>query len=189
MKNYIIARPVRCNIKFRQCGKGGVEEIVPHDWGVLSEQSERRRGACPHSGSALYIKKLCDRALGSIFLLCFSFALSFAGEAIADSSSLDETIDALITLFDAKDYRAVVVQYSHPDAIVRMEIPDGDIEGAIHKLILLQERFGGMTLKRLKEAKDIRPHYFNDGQDALFDFGGGYFLRFRKDSSGKWCLL
>ena len=46
---------VHCNINslpIIQCAKGGVGETVPHVWGVLSERSERRRGACPPSGRA-----------------------------------------------------------------------------------------------------------------------------------------
>ncbi|MFH1691253.1 MAG: hypothetical protein ABIC68_01575 [Candidatus Omnitrophota bacterium] len=139
------------------------------------------------------MKKCVLARMSSVFLLCFALSLSFAGAAIADSS-LDETIDALITLFEAKDYRAIVLEYSHPDAIIKMEQPDvadrqEARQEAIEKLIALQERFGGMTLKRLTEAKEMKPEYLNDGRDALFNFGGGYYLRFRKNFSGKWCLL
>ena len=44
-----------------------IPPTVPHAWGVLSERSERRRGACPPSGSALALsrvnKNLSDNAL------------------------------------------------------------------------------------------------------------------------------
>lgn len=123
--------------------------------------------------------------------LVFLFVLmgSFLGSVAAQPLSLDETIDALIVLFEAGDYRVVVTQYSHPDAIAGQEAGGVGREEAINKLVTLQEQFGGLTLKRLKEAKGMQPQYLNDGQDALFDFKGGYFLRFRKDIYGKWRLL
>lgn len=129
------------------------------------------------------------------FPLFFSFMFGLAYSAEALSSSLDETIDALITLFEARDYRTIVLEYSHPDTIAAMEKasntpdPAERRQEAVNKLVLHQEEFGGMTLKRLKEAKDMKPAYLNNGRDALFDFGGGYFLRFRKNNNGEWCFL
>ncbi len=137
----------------------------------------------------VFLKKAIAGLKGAAFVLTLFSVICLLNPVEAESLSLDETIDALIALFEAKDYRGMVTQYSHPDAIAKMETDGADKQKAIGKLIALQEEFGGITLKRLKEAKKMKPRYLNDGRDALFDFKGGYFLRFRKDISGKWCLL